>query len=464
MTIVWFLFHFPLKEAGSVFGRKLDFKLQFLGGDGSEADAVGNILLRTVGRLGLYRNEVARSILVIELPVPGLFEMLGYGDRIYKNAGYAWSNQFAPNPPYIEERNNYTGSYRRTFRIPADWTGMDVFMHVGSATSNLSVWVNGQYVGYSEDSKVAAEFDITRYLKPGEENLIAMQVMRWCDGSYLEDQDFWRFTGIARECYLYACPKARVTDLFVTPDLDKSYKNGVLNIKATTIGAEGKTLRFTLRDADGKQVATQTVSGTAEVSLQLKAAGCKKWTAETPYLYTLIAEVLDGGNVVEVIPQRVGFRKVEIKNAQLLVNGQTVLFKGADRHELDPDGGYVVPISRMVQDIQIMKDLNVNAVRTCHYPDDPRWYDLCDEYGIYLVAEANVESHGMGYGERTLAKNDAFALAHMERNERNVLNFKNHPAWRRSTCRGWRGCRPCRFSSSRLRFSSRRSAQRRQVS
>ena len=361
-------------------------------------------------------------------PVPGLFEMLGYGDRIYKNAGYPFSNQFTPRPPYIEERNNYTGSYRRTFRIPADWKGMDVYMHVGSATSNLSVWVNGQYVGYSEDSKVAAEFDITRYLKPGEENLIAMQVMRWCDGSYVEDQDFWRFTGIARECYLYARPKAHVTDLFITPDLDKAYKNGVLNIKASTTGAEGKTLRFTLRDADGKQIATQTTSAGAEVGVQLKAAGCKKWTVETPYLYTLVTEFLDGGTVVEAIPQRVGFRKVEIKNAQLLVNGQTVLFKGADRHELDPDGGYVVPVSRMVQDIQIMKDLNVNAVRTCHYPDDPRWYDLCDEYGIYLVAEANIESHGMGYGEGTLAKNDAFALSHMERNERNVLNFKNHPS------------------------------------
>ena len=361
-------------------------------------------------------------------PVPGLFEMLGYGDRIYKNAGYAWSNQFTPNPPFIEERNNYTGSYRRVFRIPADWKGMDVFMHIGSATSNLSVWVNGQYVGYSEDSKVAAEFDITRYLKPGEENLIAMQIMRWCDGSYLEDQDFWRFTGIARECYLYARPKARVADIFLTPDLDKGYKNGVLNIKASTTGAAGKSLRFTLRNAAGKQVATQTVGAAEEVALQLKASGCKTWSVETPYLYTLVTELLDGAEIVEAIPQRVGFRKVEIKDKQLLVNGCTVLFKGADRHELDPDGGYVVPVSRMIQDIKIMKDLNVNAVRTCHYPDDPRWYDLCDEYGIYLVAEANVESHGMGYGDRTLAKNDAFALAHMERNERNVLNFKNHPA------------------------------------
>ena len=360
-------------------------------------------------------------------PVPGLFEMLGHGDRIYKNVGYSWANQFTSNPPYIEQRNNYTGSYRRSFRIPADWKGMDIFMHVGSATSNLSVWVNGKYVGYSEDSKVAAEFDVTPFLTPGKENLIAMQVMRWCDGSYLEDQDFWRFTGIARECYLYARPKAHVHDLFITPDLDKNYKNGTLSLVASTVGAEDQTIRYTLLDAAGKQVAAKTVKAGTDAMMAVKAP--QKWTAETPYLYTLLTELVAAdGSVVEVIPQKVGFRKVEIKNAQLLVNGQTVLFKGADRHEMDPDGGYVVPVSRMVQDLSIMKDLNVNAVRTCHYPDDPRWYDLCDEYGIYLVAEANVESHGMGYGDETLAKVPAFNLAHMERNQRNVLNFKNHPA------------------------------------
>ena len=359
-------------------------------------------------------------------PVPGLFEILGYGDRIYKNSGYAWSNQFTPRPPYIEERNNYTGSYRRTFRIPADWKGMKTYVHIGSATSNVTLWVNGQYVGYSEDSKVAAEFDVTPYLKAGEENLVAMQVMRWCDGSYLEDQDFWRFTGIARECYLFARPENHVADLFVTPDLDKSYKNGILDIKAT---AAAGSIRYRLLAADGKQVAAQTVAvADGKADCQLKVAKCNKWTAETPYLYTLVTELMDGDAVVEAIPQKVGFRKVEIKNKQLLVNGKAVLFKGADRHELDPDGGYVVSVERMIQDIRIMKQLNINAVRTCHYPDDPRWYDLCDRYGIYLVAEANVESHGMGYGKETLAKNDAFDVAHMERNQRNVLTFKNHPA------------------------------------
>ena len=360
-------------------------------------------------------------------PVPGLFEILGHGDRIYKNVGYSWSTQFDTNPPYIEERNNYTGSYRRTFAIPADWKGMKTYVHIGSATSNVKVWVNGKYVGYSEDSKVAAEFDVTPYLKPGEKNLVAMQVMRWCDGSYLEDQDFWRFTGIARECYLYARPQAHVGDLFIIPDLDKNYKNGSLTIRTSVANEGGKTLRFTLKDAAGKQVATATATA-GEVECTMKVKAPNKWTAETPYLYTLTTELIDGDKVLEAIPQKVGFRKVEIKNAQLLVNGKNVYFKGADRHELDPDGGYVVSVERMIQDIRIMKQLNINAVRTCHYPDDPRWYDLCDQFGIYLVAEANVESHGMGYGKETLAKNDAFALAHMERNQRNVLNFKNHPS------------------------------------
>lgn len=365
-------------------------------------------------------------------PVPGLFEMLGHGDRTYKNAGYAWCNIMDNNPPIVPTRNNYTGSYRRSFRIPAEWSGMDIFIHVGSATSNLSVWVNGKYVGYSEDSKVAAEFDVTPYLTPGKDNLIAMQVMRWCDGSYLEDQDFWRFTGIARECYLYARPKAHVQDLFITPDLDKNYKNGSLSIVATASNADGTTLRFTLLDAAGKKVTSisnPTSMTGAKLTVKFPVKAPQKWTAETPYLYTLLAELVEvDGTVIEAIPQKVGFRKVEIKNAQLLVNGKTVLFKGADRHEMDPDGGYVVPVSRMIQDLAIMKDLNVNAVRTCHYPDDPRWYDLCDEYGIYLVAEANVESHGMGYDAQTLAKVPAFNLAHMERNQRNVLTFKNHPA------------------------------------
>ena len=356
-----------------------------------------------------------------DFPVPGLFEIEGYGDKIYKNMGYAWCTTFKNDPPYIGETNNYTGSYRRTFDLPASWKGQEVFFYVGSATSNLSVWVNGKYVGYSEDSKVAAEFNITKYLKPGK-NLIAMQIMRWCDGSYLEDQDFWRFTGIAREVYLYATPKVHVQDVFVKQDYVEG--NGVLNVDVKLAGKAN--LEASLYDAEGNAVAEGLKFNVS--SLMFNVPNAKPWTAETPYLYTLEIAVKKGAETTEVIKQKVGFRNIEIKGGQLLVNGQPILIKGADRHELDPDGGYIVSVDRMIQDIKIMKQLNINAVRTCHYPDDPRWYDLCDEYGIYLTAESNLESHGMGYREHTLAKNPAFAKAHLERQEGNMMTYKNHPS------------------------------------
>ena len=356
-----------------------------------------------------------------DFPVPGLFELNGYGDATYKNIGYAWATQFDPNPPYISELNNYTGSYRRTFDLPKDWKGKDVYFHVGSATSNLTLWVNGKYVGYSEDSKVAAEFNISKYLKPGK-NLIAMQVMRWCDGSYFEDQDFWRFTGIAREVYLYARPKVHAADIRLDAGLENQYRDGVLNYQVALKG--GKTdVTLTLCDKDGKKIAEASgVQGT------IKVPGVKAWTAETPYLYKAFITLKNKQGVSEVIPQKIGFRNVEIKNAQLLVNGKPVLIKGANRHEIDPDGGYVVSVERMIQDIKIMKQLNINAVRTCHYPDDPRWYDLCDEYGIYVTAEANLESHGMGYDEKSLAKFPEYLQTHIERNEGNVKTFINHPS------------------------------------
>ena len=354
-------------------------------------------------------------------PVPGLFELNGYGDATYKNIGYAWATQFDPNPPYISELNNYTGSYRRTFELPKDWKGKDVYFHVGSATSNLTLWVNGKYVGYSEDSKVAAEFNISKYLKPGK-NLIAMQVMRWCDGSYFEDQDFWRFTGIAREVYLYARPKLHAADIRLNAALENNYQDGVLNYKVSLKG--GKTdVAITLCDKDGKQIAQAT--GAQGV---IKVPKVNAWTAETPYLYKAYITLKNKQGAAEVIPQKVGFRNVEIKNAQLLVNGQPVLVKGADRHEMDPDGGYVVSLERMIQDIKIMKQLNINAVRTSHYPCDPRWYDLCDEYGIYITAEANLESHGMGYEEKSLAKFPEYIVPHIERNEGNVKPLINHPS------------------------------------
>lgn len=365
-----------------------------------------------------------------DFPVPGILELNGYGDAIYSNNGYPWRTQFRPEPPFVEERNNYTGSYRKMVTVPADWKGERIYLHVGSATSNLMVWVNGKFVGYSEDSKVSAEFDLTKYLTPGKENLIAMQVMRWCDGSYLEDQDFWRFTGIAREVYLYARPQAHIADLFITPDLVNNYQDGTLEVKLNAVGAKGETVMFSLKDKEGKEVAAQTakVGGNGEVKVNFNVKNPLKWTAETPNLYTLYTTLMDGKQVAEVVPQRVGFRKVEIKNAQVLVNGQPVLFKGANRHELDPVTGYVVSMDRMLEDIRVMKELNINAVRTCHYPNDPRWYELCDIYGIYMVAEANIESHGMGYGDKTLAKEPTYEKAHLERNESNIKIYKNHPS------------------------------------
>ncbi len=347
-------------------------------------------------------------------PVPGLFELNGHGDRIYKNVGYAWCTTFESNPPYIGETENYTGSYRREFTLPASWNGQQVIFHVGSATSNLKVWVNGKYVGYSEDSKIAAEFDITKYLKKGK-NLIAMQIMRWCDGSYLEDQDFWRFTGIAREVYLFARPKAHIEDVTIQQDYQDGKGLLTVNVKA----AKGTLVEARLEDAEGKMVGT---------GLKQTVENAKAWSAETPYLYNLYVVAKQGNKVVEVVRQKVGFRHIEIKGGQLLVNGQPILIKGADRHELDPDGGYIVSIERMKQDLKIMKQLNINAVRTCHYPDDPRWYDLCDSAGIYVVAEANLESHGMGYAEKTLAKRTDFELMHLERNQANVLTLRNHPS------------------------------------
>ena len=351
----------------------------------------------------------------VDFPVPGLFELNGYGDKIYKNMGYAWNTTFKNNPPYIGETNNYTGSYRKTFELPANWKGQEVFFHVGSATSNLSVWVNGKYVGYSEDSKVAAEFNITKYLKPGK-NLIAMQIMRWCDGSYLEDQDFWRFTGIAREVYLYSAPKVRIQDFFITQDYQDG--KGILGVDAKIVGGKAQ-LESKLYDAEGKLVAE---------GLQATVDNAKAWTAETPYLYVLDLQLKKGDKVLQAIRKKIGFRNITIKGGQLLVNGQPILIKGADRHELDPDGGYIVSVDRMIQDIKIMKYLNINAVRTCHYPDDPRWYDLCDEYGLYLTAESNLESHGMGYKEKTLAKRADFEKAHIERQEGNMITYKNHPS------------------------------------
>ena len=360
------------------------------------------------------------------MPVPGMWELNGFGDPEYVNVGFAWRGHFENNPPEVPIKDNHVGSYRRIINIPADWDGKQVIAYFGSITSNMYLWVNGQYVGYSEDSKIAAEFDITPYVHSGE-NLIAFQVFRWCDGSYHEDQDFWRLSGVARSSYLYAQDiKEHIQDIRITPDLVNNYEDGTLNIKVWATGNTSAILR--LLDADGQEVATGEVNAWQEaqpkqggVTLQVKNP--KKWSAEVPYLYTLVVKY---GN--EVITQKVGFRKVEIKNAQLLVNGQPIFIKGVNRHEMDPDGGYVVSRERMLQDIQLMKRFNINAVRTCHYPDDPLWYDLCDQYGLYVVAEANQESHGFLYEKEQRSKLPVFARQILERNQHNIAVNFNHPS------------------------------------
>ena len=362
----------------------------------------------------------------VDMPVPGVWELNGYGDPEYVNVGFAWRGHFKNNPPEVPVKDNHVGSYRRTITIPADWTGKQVIAHFGSVTSNIYLWVNGQYVGYAEDAKVAAEFDVTPYIHSGE-NLIAFQTFRWCDGSYHEDQDFWRLSGVGRSCYLYAQDKAEhIQDIRITPDLINNYKDGTLAVKIWAVGKSDA--RLTLLDAAGKEVASQTVKSWQESQpkqggVVLHVNNPQKWTAETPYLYTLKIEY---GH--QVTTQRVGFRKVEIKDAQLLVNGKPIYIKGVNRHEMDPDGGYVVSRERMIQDLQLMKRFNINSVRTCHYPDDPLWYDLCDEYGIYLCAEANQESHGFLYQNPSPSKDPIFRQQIVERNQHNVAVNFNHPS------------------------------------
>ena len=365
------------------------------------------------------------------IQMPGNWEMLGYGQPEYVNVGFAWRGHFDQQPPAVPTKDNHVGSYRREINIPSNWDGKRIIAHFGSVTSNIYLYVNGKFAGYAEDSKVAAEFDITPFLKKGK-NLIAFQTFRWCDGSWCEDQDFWRLSGPARENYLYARSKDhRLLDVRVETDLKNNYKDGYLNITAKV---QGNTLAyFGLYDPDGKEV---IVTGTDNVKngvakYQLRVKNVRKWSAETPNLYTLVVSPIQNGGMYlpyEIVQVKVGFRKVEIKNKQFLVNGQPVLLKGADRHEMDPDEGYNVSEQRMIQDIMMMKRMNINAVRTCHYPDDPRWYDLCDKYGLYVVAEANQESHGFGYGDDAAAKKPEFAKQIMERNQHNVSMFFNHPS------------------------------------
>ena len=419
----WFAYESP--EAAQTGDKTLSERFVTLNGNW-KFNWVRDADLRPTGFFRTDYDDKAWS----SMPVPGMWELNGYGDPVYLNVGYAWRGWFKNDPPHVPVEQNHVGSYRRTVDIPAAWAGRQIVAHFGSVTSNIYLWVNGRYVGYSEDSKLEAEFDLTPYVKPGR-NLIAFQVFRWCDGTYLEDQDFFRLSGVGRDCYLYARDKRQITDIQVDAAPSADYTAGTVAVKAFfPRQARGCSVELALTDAQGRSVASQQLRVTKdEERCTLDAGKVALWSAETPVLYGLTATLrAPAGEVIEVIPLRIGFRDVKIEGGQLLVNGRPVLIKGANRHEMDPDYGYYVSEGRMLEDIRIMKENNINAVRTCHYPDDARWYSLCDQYGLYVVAEANIESHGMGYGEKTLAKNPLYAKAHLERNERNVQRSINHPS------------------------------------
>jgi beta-galactosidase len=374
------------------------------------------------------------------IPVPSNVEKHGFGVPIYVNVSYPWPKPWTP--PFVPEDdpNNTVNSYRRVFTLPKDWAGRQVLVTFDGVNSFFYLWVNGQKVGLGKDSRTPVEFDITPFLQPGE-NLLAVENLRWCDGSYLEDQDFWRMSGIFRDVYLWSPPAVHIRDFEVKTDLDGRYRDAVLRVdlKITNYTKSPRALFLdaTLLDPSGGEVrvfgGTQKTyaepSWETEATLQAQVPNPLRWTAETPHLYKLLIALRDNMNrTLEVIPVNVGFRKVEIKNGDLLVNGQRVLFKGVNRHEIDPDRGQAITVERMIQDILVMKQHNVNAVRACHYPDHPAWYDLCDRYGLYLIDEANIESHGMGYGDKTLAKDPEYADAHLNRTIRMVERDKNHPS------------------------------------
>lgn len=374
------------------------------------------------------------------IPVPANWELQGYGIPIYVNIPYPFSPE-DPRPPQIPHEWNPVGSYRTTFTLNRALQGKHVLLHFGAVKSAMYVWVNGKEVGYSQDSKLPAEFNITAFLREGE-NTLAVEVYRWSDGSYLEDQDFWRISGIERDVYLYAVPEVHVRDFFIRGDLDADYRNGRFNGRITlqNLGDKprnGYTLTVELLD-DRQQAVfpalelAVSAAGKEEVEIPIEKAveSPRQWSAESPYLYTTLLTLKDErGEVQEIVTCKTGFRSVEIREGQLLVNGVPVYIKGVNRHEHDPVSGHVISEASMIQDIRLMKQFNINTVRTSHYPNDPRWYELCDQYGLYVIDEANVESHGMGYRpERTLGNNPEWMAAHLARIARMVERDKNHPS------------------------------------
>ena len=368
--------------------------------------------------------------------VPATWEVNGYGIPIYTNIKYDFGYLITPDPPHVPHQYNPVGSYRREIMVDKNWDGKDIYIQFGAVRSCFYLWINGQWVGYSEDSKLPAEFNITKYLKPGQKNLIAFQVYRWSDGTYIEDQDMWRLAGVNRDVYMYARNPIHIRDVEIIPDLTDNYKNGNLKISLDFLNNNEAALKnykasFELSDSSGKSISKTIVPLTDSNRFKnviIKLKDPKKWSAETPYLYGVLVSLIDPqGKVTEVIPQKTGFRKVEIKNNALYVNGKAILIKGTNRHEMDPFTGQVISRERMEQDVRIMKENNINAVRTSHYPNDPYWYELCDKYGLYVVDEANLESHGMGFGANSLSRKPDWFLQHFQRDSRAVERDKNYP-------------------------------------
>lgn len=366
-----------------------------------------------------------------DIKVPSNWELQGFGYPFYVASGYG----IKKNPPLIDVENSPVGSYKRTFTIPATWSKRQIVLYFGGVASAFYVWVNGEKVGYSQDSKTPSEFDITPYVKAGE-NEIAVQVFKFSDGYYLEDQDYWRFAGIQRDVYVYARPETHVRDYEVVTDLDGEYKNAILNLhvelgKANPGKIKGADVEVSVLDKAGNSIYTERKSwkrGESELHFRKEIAQPLLWSAEKPNLYRLLLTLRVNGKPQQYISQQIGFRKSEIKHAQLLVNGKPVYIKGVNRHEHDPYNGHVIEESSMLRDIQLMKENNINCVRTAHYPNDPRWYELCDIYGLYVVDEANIESHGMGYkSDQALANQPEWEKAFVDRTERMFERDKNHP-------------------------------------
>jgi len=366
------------------------------------------------------------------IDVPANWEMKGYEYPIYTNIIYPHK----ATPPTIQENYNPVGSYRMEFETPNDWNGKEIILHFGAVSSAMYVWVNGEKVGYSEDSKTPAEFNITKYLKSGK-NLLAVQVFRWSDGSYLEDQDFWRMSGITRDVYLVARNTTHVFDFQLKSGLDALYNDGIFNADITlrNLGKTTKNVTVEAKLLDGNARVLEfskkvsAAAGNQSISFDGKLANVKKWSAETPNLYQLIITTKDeSGKIIESLGCQVGFRNVEIKNGQLCVNGVRILVKGVNIHEHNEINGHVQDLETMIKDITVMKKFNINTVRTSHYPEPEKWYELCNKYGMYLIDEANIESHGMGYGKESLAKDPTWYDAHLFRTRNMLERDKNNPS------------------------------------